>query len=218
MKNLFLLLFISLTISVASQTITDTASYTNSVRLNIAGLPFRSITCFADHKIGKANYLEFTAGYRFPWNTDNSKILFIPVEDPFWFFSKINAGIGFNHFFGKHFSLGPYLQYQYKYFDKIRFYDYVDYNGDIYDEDWIISRHKNEAGLYFKLGYSHAFGKMFIYNLYFDMGLNCAYTVEKVWAREGWPHSPIPGDYPITTSKFNYPLGINIGFTLGFYK
>ena len=221
MKNLVLIiLIVFFTVSVKSQTtagVSDFHDYTNYLTLNIPGLLIKSISLQAGHKIKTANYLEFTAGYRFPWQTDNSKILFVPVEDPFWFYTRMSGGVGINHYFKKHFYIGSFLQYQYWYFDEIRFTDYLDYTGDLADEDWLISRYKNEAGVYFKLGFSHTLGKMFIYNFYFDLGLNCAYNVEKVWARKGW-YGSIPGDYPIRSTKVTYPLGMNVGFALGFRK
>jgi hypothetical protein len=221
MRSLLLIVCILFNAFLVKSQISSDASafpdYTNSFSLNLPGLLFRSINFQVDHKIKDANYLEFTAGYRFQWQTDNSKILFIPLEDPFWFYSIMSCSIGINHYYNKHFYIGPFLQYQYRHFNKIRFTDYLDYTGDMADEDWIISRFKNEAGMYFKLGYSHTWGKMLNYNLYFDLGLNCAYNVEKVSAREGW-NGPIPGDYPITTKKITYPLGINMGFAIGFVK
>jgi hypothetical protein len=216
MKNLVVLLFILLAVSAKTQPSGDTTAYTNSIRLNILGLPLKTITVFADHYVNRRNYLEFTAGYHFQGRTDNSKILFIHIKDPFWFYYKFKAGVGYNHFYKKHLYMGPYLQYQYQYFDKIRIHAYVDHEGEQYDEDWILSRNKNEIGTYLKFGYSSIFRKKMMLDFYFDLGLNFMYTREKVWSRIGLYNSQIPGEYPISTTKVTFPFAINMGFTVGF--
>lgn len=216
MKNQLVLLLILLAFSAKPQPAGDTTAYTNSIRLNILGLPLKTITVFADHYINRRNYLEFTAGYHFQGHTDNSKILFIHIKDPFWFYTKFKAGVGYNHYYKKHFYMGPYLQYQYQYFDKIRIHAYVDHTGEAADEDWTLSRNKNEIGTYLKFGYSSIFRKKMILDFYFDLGLNFMFTREKVWSRVGFYDYQIPGDYPISTTKVTFPFAINMGFTFGF--
>lgn len=207
-----------LALSAKPQNANDSSAYAKSIRINILGLPVRSITFFTDYKLSPANYLELTAAYHFPWNTGNNKILFFHFKDPFWFYTKFRLGLGYNHFYNQHFYMGPYLQYQYRYFDKIRIHAYVDHEGEAYDEDWTISRFKNEIGQYLKLGYSSKFRKRMILDFYFDVGFDFMLTREKVWSREGLFNSQIPGNYPVISTKITFPIAINMGFTFGFHN
>jgi hypothetical protein len=217
MKTFLVLILFLFSLQAECQHFNDTSVYKSSVKVNLIGLPFKTITVLTDHKINTKNYLELAAGYHFALSTKSNKILFLKEDDPFWFYNRFKTSLGFNHFYNKHFYLGSFIQYRYSYFDKIAIEAYVDHQGEAYDEKWTISRFKNEVGAFVKLGYSDKLRHKLLIDYFITFGVNRMQTTEKVWSKKGF-YDYLPGDYPIISKKISYPANFNIGVALGLFN
>lgn len=217
MKYLILLFLFFLKLLCFSQIQNDSIAHSNSVRLNFLGIAFKSLTLFVDQRINEKNYFEFTVGYQKSFKSIGNKIMFFSDNDPFWYYSRTKCGLGFNHYFSKQLYLGSYIQYRYSYYDKILFEKYINEEGDIGDEDWLISRQKQELGIFIKMGILNRITKYFVFEFYIGLGVRKIFTNVNVWARTGF-NGLLPNDYPLKTNDEKYSSDILIGISLGLYK
>lgn len=120
----------------------DNFPHSSSFRINILGLPFKNISFVADQRIKSNNFLEISTGYQFSTISLENKFLFFSNNDPSWYYSRFKVGLGINHYFSGNFYFGSQIQYRYSSFEKILFSNYIDHEGDAFNEDWEISRKK----------------------------------------------------------------------------
>lgn len=216
MKYLLLLLIAVISVESRSQTEDSLFSHSFSFRINMLGLPFDNYTIFIDKKLSKRNYVEISAGYKLPHMSNGNKFLFFSEKDPSWYYTRFKAGISFNHYFTNNFYIAPLLQYRYSKFEDAFFENYINHEGDAYDEDWWISREKDDFGVLIKFCYVYVPIKHFIFDIYTGIGIKKEYSTEYVLSRKDYWGNEIDDIYPIISNKKGYYASILFGISVGF--
>jgi len=216
MKYLILLLLAVISVESKSQTEDSLISHSSSLRINMLGLPFDSYTIFIDQKLNKRNFIEISIGYKMSHMSNGNKFLFYSEKDPSWYYSRFKAEISFNHYFTNSFYIAPLLQYRYSKFEDAFFDNYINHEGDAYDEDWRISRFKNDFGILVKFSYTYVPIKHFIFDIYTGIGIKKEYLTEYVLSRKDYRGNEIIDTYPVINNKTEYTASIIFGVSFGF--
>ncbi|MFO7789657.1 MAG: hypothetical protein R6V32_03725 [Bacteroidales bacterium] len=151
--------------------------------------------------------------YRIEKNTDNTIILGIIVDDPYWYYNTHNAEIGYRWFYdGGEAYFEPALTYRYAWF-KDRELIIWNRTGSAYDVSHDLDRNYHALMPYIKAGVLSR-GDNFIFNGFAGAGYACRYYHDELIELEGG--YPTTGDLE-THYYFKHRFYVNIGFEIGFY-
>ncbi len=146
-------------------------------------------------------------------NTDN-KILFISFDDPFWIYNQLSTRVGIGKYIGDGFYITPMLLFNYRFFNRKFFDNYVDFEGDQFDVDYVMSRNKKDFGALIKAGYSYRYKKL-ITDLYFGIGIKGVFNTEIIYKKLDMSGELLPDRYPIVTHGFKMAPTFHAGLLIG---
>jgi hypothetical protein len=215
MKRLFLILAFALTaFELFPQTLRKPV-YNNGITLNLEALLVRDIKLTFSHRLNEQSYMEILLSYSFSyfhqpglWGSNS----FWSFRDPFFDYGRVQARIGWKHYFKGRFYLAPDLLYSYGQFDKKDiWYD----RGSSYH--YIVTRDKNEIEIFAKAGWTFQKGH-FLHDFYLGYGYRIRFlsddVYEDLWedTNSSRPHPPNP--YHVNTSYGVFT--VHVGYQLGY--
>ena len=133
----FILIIISKVKLFSQDSLSGSNDYKSVLQISCLNLIIKDITVDYSYFISKKHYIEISLGYRFNSENADYKIGFIKFEDPFWLYNQISTRIGFGNYFSESFYITPMVLFNYSYFDRKYFNVYEDYEGDLYDKDYV---------------------------------------------------------------------------------
>ncbi len=166
------------------------------------------------HVIKSETYLETSLGFRYSNTNENNKFIFLNIDDAWWYYNNISARIGIRKHITNSFFIGASCNYNYKYLNDFRFNNYVDFEGNSYDEDYIVNRTKNQFGLLSKAGFNLYESKFLFIESYLGGGL--VYSMGSQTTNEiyDWKGNSVPNDNSfIRFNTFNFTIhfGVSVG-------
>jgi hypothetical protein len=215
-KNHFYLLFLFLFISQFSYSQEDTLFYRHSIVVNLNDLLIKRLLITFTKPIDHRSYLELSLGAKYSdQHTVESGSIF-NFKDAFWYYNAGTFRAGVRRYNTKEdLYLTISSNFDYQFFNRIRFKRYVDYDGDIADKDCIISRNKTQLGGLIKGGYFERRGKHFIFESYIGIGLLFSHEEESILAAYDWTGNSLTG-YPHSSSKNRFIPTFHFGLAIGF--
>jgi hypothetical protein len=214
-RNSFLLLFILVSQIVYSQN--DSLMYKQSFSLNINDLFIKRIFITYSRPINSKKYLEIACGYKISNNTNANSGSIFSFSDPFWYYNNLTFRVGVKKYFHNNMFIGISSNFNYKFFNKIRFNHYKDYEGEMADEDYVISRNKIQIGGLIKVGIVNKKGKRFIIESYLGIGVLLSSEQESIDAIYDWNGNLISNN-PESSSKIRYIPTVHLGISIGILK
>lgn len=161
--------------------------------------------------------VDFTAGYRLNSKNSGNEFPLNQFKDPFWYYNHISAQVGIGYYFQEHFYMTPTIILNYSFFDNKYFSAYEDFEGELYDVSYEISRNKKAIGGLVKAGYCHSYKKLRI-DFFIGVGIKYIYKTEAIYKKLDFWNEIILEPYPLRNYSSSvlpviYP-GIQIGFKL----
>lgn len=216
MKLRLLTLAIFCSILIPGYAQTDSLAYKQRIAINLNDLLIRRVFLSYSYALNPDHYLDVNLGYRFSYKKTGDNFLGFGISDAWWYYNTATFRIGVKKYFNHKKFIALYISYNYRYFNKLWFNSYVDHEGDAYDEDYVISRTKNQIGYMLKFGAESFKGKGLSFEPYFGFGTQYSIVNESIEARYDWQRNLIPDNYPVKTSKakpiFTFHAGISVGF------
>ena len=215
-RYIFLLLLVFIPQITFSQE--DSLQFRHSITVNINDLFIGRLLVTYSKPLSPERTLEVTCGYKYSdtKTVDAGSILFI--NNAYWYYNTLTLRFGYKQFKNKTRYSGWDFNFNYKFFNKVRFNSYVDHEGDSYDEDYILNRRNYQFGGIYKFGSITRIKKSIILEQYIGLGLLLSLDHEFVLADFNDRGELVPGVYPREIPKGRFFPTIYVGISIGLIK
>jgi hypothetical protein len=188
----------------------------NTLQLNITNLLLKDISLNYFKSLDPKYGIEFIAGYRInSQSVGTDPLLIFSSKNPWWYYNIVSARVGFRYYLNNDFYISPMIMFNYGFYDKVLIKSVENAEGDLYDVDYIMSRHKYILGSFLKMGINSDSFKKVAVDYYFGLGAGVQSKIESIDQKIGF-YGPITNEnYPITSRKIKIIPTIHLGVQIG---
>jgi hypothetical protein len=193
----------------------DSLIFKHSIVVNINDFFINRLFVTYSKPINSRDLLELSCGYMYSNKENVEASSYSFFNDALWYYNALTLRVGVKRYFHNSLLFGISSNFNYNFFDNIRFNRYEDYEGELNDRDYVISRTKYQVGGLIKFGlYTRRYKHLFI-EKYIGVGLSYSIEDESISSMYDYADNLINRAYPIVTSQNRIVPTYHIGLSIG---